>query len=402
MGFITLDFEYAMKIHEYQAKKLLDDYGIITPRGCVAESPSEARDIAERLGGKVVVKAQVHAGGRGKAGGVRLVNTATEAEQVATALIGSHLVTHQTGSSGVVVRRVLLTEQVPIQKELYVAIVVNAESASPMIMASTEGGVEIEDVAERSPEKILRVAGHPLIGLSPYRARAIALELGLAGNQTRKGADLLVRLYQLFVEKDCTLAEINPLVVTPNGSVIALDAKLDIEDDALFRHPDLKEMADREQQDQLELRAADAGLSYVKLEGGRVGCMVNGAGLAMATMDITKAAGAEPANFLDVGGSATEQRIEEAFSIIVSDPDVQVVFINLFGGILRTDAAARGIVKAARNSGSQVPIVTLMRGTGSVEGRETLAESGVDVRLIDELSEAPEVIMATLKKDKNQ
>ena len=313
-------------------------------------------------------------------------------------MLGRALVTPQTSPEGIVVRQVMVAEASDIARELYLAIVVDGEVGVPVAMASTEGGVEIEIVAETNPDKILQAEGDPIFGLTPYRARALARQLELPADLIRPTADLIGRLYRLFVEKDCTLVEINPLVITTDGLIIALDAKIDLEDDALFRHPELLDLHDPAQDDQQELRAARAGLSYVKLEGGRVGCMVNGAGLAMATMDITRWAGAEPANFLDVGGSASERAIAEAFRIIVSDPEVEVILVNLFGGILRTDAAASGIVLAARETGTHLPIVVAMRGTNSEEGQIILGESGLNVTPVTDLSGASEALKSILEE----
>ena len=385
-----------MKIHEYQASQLLADYGVPVPRGEVAATPDEARRIAADIDGRVVVKAQIHAGGRGKGGGVKLADSPDAAADAAAGMLGKSLVTPQTTPEGIVVRQVMVAEATDIARELYLAIVVDGDVGVPVAMASTEGGVEIEVVAETNPEKIVQVAGDPIIGLTPYRARALARQLELPDNLIRPAADLIGRLYQLFVEKDCTLVEINPLVITADGRLVALDAKVNLEDDALFRHPELVDLHDPEQDDPEELRAAQAGLSYVKLEGGRVGCMVNGAGLAMATMDITRWAGAEPANFLDVGGSASEDAIAEAFRIIVSDPDVEVILVNLFGGILRTDAAAKGIVSAAKETGSDLPIVVAMRGTNSEEGLATLGESDLNITPATDLSGASEALKSIL------
>ena len=387
-----------MKIHEYQARQLLADYGIPVPRGEVAATADEARQIAADIGGKVVVKAQIHAGGRGKGGGVKLADSPEGAADAAAGMLGRALVTPQTPPEGIVVRQVMVAEATDIARELYLAIVVDGEAGVPVAMASTEGGVEIEVVAETNADKIVQAAGDPIFGLTPYRARALAHQLDLPANLIRPAADLIGRLYRLFVEKDCTLVEINPLVITSDGRIIALDAKIDLEDDALFRHPELLDLHDPEQDDQQELRAAQAGLSYVKLEGGRVGCMVNGAGLAMATMDITRWAGAEPANFLDVGGSASESAIAEAFRIIVSDPEVEVILVNLFGGILRTDAAASGIVLAAKETGTHLPIVVAMRGTNSEEGQIILGESGLNVTPATDLSGASEALKSILEE----
>ena len=387
-----------MKIHEYQARQLLADYGIPVPRGEVAATADEARQIAVDIGGKVVVKAQIHAGGRGKGGGVKLADSPEDAADAAAGMLGRALVTPQTSPEGIVVRKVMVAEASDIARELYLAIVVDGEVGVPVAMASTEGGVEIEVVAETNPDKIEQAAGDPIFGLTPYRARALARQLELPADLVRPAADLIGRLYRLFIEKDCTLVEINPLVITGDGRITALDAKIDLEDDALFRHPELLHLHDPVQDDQQELRASQAGLSYVKLEGGRVGCMVNGAGLAMATMDITRWAGAEPANFLDVGGSASEEAIAEAFRIIVSDPEVEVILVNLFGGILRTDAAASGIVIAAKETGTELPIVVAMRGTNSEEGQIILGESGLNVTPATDLSGASEALKSILEK----
>ncbi|MEX0763280.1 MAG: ADP-forming succinate--CoA ligase subunit beta [Dehalococcoidia bacterium] len=386
-----------VNIHEYQAKQILDQYGIPTPPGEVAETAEEARKIAERMGGPVVVKAQIHAGGRGKAGGVKIVDTPAQAEDAARGMLGKALITHQTSAEGVVVRKVMVAGATDIANELYLSVVMDSDAGAPVVMASTEGGVEIEEVAEKTPDRIFRIAGDPLIGLAPYHARDLAISLGVPDSLLRPTAALISSLYQVFVEKDCSLVEINPLVVTTDNRIVALDAKINFEDDALFRHPDLQAMHDPEQEDDLERRAAAAGLAYVKLEGGRVGCMVNGAGLAMATMDLTKWAGADPANFLDVGGSADEDRIEEAFKIIVSDPDVEAILINLFGGILRTDAAARGVVAGARATRSDLPIVVAMRGTNAEEGLKILGESGLNVTTADDLAGAAEALKNMLQ-----
>ena len=388
-----------MKVHEYQAKRILEKYGIPTPRGQVASTPGEARRIARELGGAAVVKAQVHAGGRGKAGGIRLADGPEEAGNAAADMLGGPLVTAQTDAAGVTVSKVLVAEKTDIARELYMSVVIDADLGAPVVMASTEGGVEIEQVAEEAPEQIFRACGDPLSGLSPYRARDLAYALQVPPALVRPTADVVSRLYRLFVEEDCSLAEINPLAVTTDERILALDAKLAFEDDALFRHPELRDLADPAQEDEFELRAGEAGLSYVKLEGGRVGCMVNGAGLAMATMDITRTAGADPANFLDVGGGADEEQIAAAFRIIVSDPDVKAVFINLFGGILRCDVAARGIATAAEETNPRLPVVTLMRGTNADEGRRILSETGLDVRLAADLVRATELLTTVLEQE---
>jgi succinyl-CoA synthetase beta subunit len=381
-----------VNIHEYQAKDILQRFGVPVPRGEVASTPAEARAAAEKLGGQVVVKAQVHAGGRGKAGGVKLASNPDEAEKYAAGMLGTQLVTHQTGPQGVPVRKVLIAEATDIADELYLSIIVDGDLGVPVVIASTEGGVEIEVVAEKTPEKLFRVAGDPLLGLSPYHARDIAAALKVPASAQRATAALISNLYRVFVENDCSLVEINPLVITKSGDVIALDAKINLEDDALFRHKDLASLHDPEQEDELELRAHEADLAYVKLDGGRVGCMVNGAGLAMATMDITKWAGADPANFLDIGGSADEKRIEEAFKIIVSDKDVEIILVNLFAGIARADVVAQGIVNAAKETDAKLPMVVAMRGTNADEGRRILNESGLDISAAPDLAGAAEVL----------
>jgi succinyl-CoA synthetase beta subunit len=385
-----------VNIHEYQAKAILDKFGVPTPKAEVASTPAEAKEIASRIGGRVVVKAQVHAGGRGKVGGVKLVNSPEEAEQVAASLLGTRLVTNQTGANGVPVDKVMIAETLDIKDELYISIVIDGDIGAPLVMASTEGGMDIEEVAESTPEKIFRVAGDPLIGLTTYHARDIALALGVPAKAVRATTKLITDLYNVFVENDCSLVEINPLVVTEDDQVIALDAKINLEDDALFRHPELAKLRDPNQQDPLEQRSDKAELAYVKLEGGRVGCMVNGAGLAMATMDITKAAGADPANFLDIGGSADQARIEEAFKIIIGDEDVEMILVNLFAGIARSDIVAQGIVAAAKETNASVPMVVAMRGTNAKEGIKILADSGLNITGAPDLAGAAEVLKAKL------
>jgi len=385
-----------VNIHEYQAKAILDKFGVPTPKAEVASTAAEAKEIASRIGGRVVVKAQVHAGGRGKVGGVRLVNTPEEAEEVAASLLGTRLVTNQTSASGVPVEKVMIAETLDIKDELYISIVIDGDIGAPLVMASTEGGMDIEEVAESTPEKIFRIAGDPLIGLTTYHARDIALALGVPTKSVRATTKLITDLYNVFVENDCSLVEINPLVITEDDQVFALDAKINIEDDALFRHPDIVALRDPNQQDPLEQRADKSQLAYVKLDGGRVGCMVNGAGLAMATMDITKAAGADPANFLDIGGSADQARIEEAFKIIIDDDDVEMILVNLFAGIARSDIVAQGIVAAAKETNTSVPMVVAMRGTNAEEGIKILADSGLNITGAPDLAGAAEVLKAKL------
>ncbi len=386
-----------MKLHEYQAKDLLAEFGVPVPAGDVASSPEEAAAATEKLGGKAVVKAQVHAGGRGLAGGVRLVDSPQAAADVAADLLGKNLVTHQTGPEGVPIRGVLVAELTDIATEFYLSVVIDADLRCPVVMASAEGGMEIEEVAAKSPEKIIRVPCDPVYGLWPYQARDIAIALGVPAALVQPTAQLISNVYRLFIQRDCTMVEINPLVVTEDERIMAVDAKVDIEDDALFRQRDLAKLRDSGQIDELERRAHDAGLSYVKLDNGSVGCMVNGAGLAMATMDITLKAGANPANFLDVGGSAQEDRIAEAFRIIVSDPDVKAVLVNIFGGILRCDIAARGVVDGATSSGSKLPIIAVMRGTNAAEGLQILRESDLNVTFADDLGKAAPTVVSVME-----
>ncbi|HIF71852.1 MAG TPA: ADP-forming succinate--CoA ligase subunit beta [Dehalococcoidia bacterium] len=387
-----------MNIHEYQAKQILDDFGVPTPHAEVASTAAEAKEIAARIGRRVVVKAQVHAGGRGKVGGVKLVNTPEEAEQVAASLLGSRLVTNQTGANGVPVEKVMIAEALDIKDELYISIVIDGDIGAPVLMASTEGGMEIEEVAEYSPEKIFRVAGDPLIGLTTYHARDIALALEVPAGALRATTKLITDLYRVFIENDCSLVEINPLVITQDDQIIALDAKINLEDDALFRHPELAKLRDSNQLDPLEQRADKADLAYVKLEGGRVGCMVNGAGLAMATMDIANAAGAPPANFLDIGGSADQGQIEEAFKIIMADDDVEMILVNLFAGIARSDVVAEGIVAAAKETNATLPIVVAMRGTNAEKGIKILAGSGLNITGAPDLAGATVAIKQKLQE----
>ena len=380
-----------MKVHEYQAKSLLSEFGIPTPKAGVAADPEEARRIAEDLGGSVVVKAQIHAGGRGLAGGVKVVGSPEEAETVVRGLLGHRLVTRQTGPEGAPVSRVLLEEPAQIDKEFYLAVIIDSGARSPVIMASQAGGMEIEEVAEATPEKILRSNVDIAIGLQPFQCRNLAYGLDLPANLIRPAAALIANLYRLFVDKGCSLAEINPLAITSDGQLMALDAKLDFDDDALPRHPDIQELRDSDQEDPLEVEAAGFGISYVKLDGD-VGCMVNGAGLAMATMDSISMADAMPANFLDVGGGATEEQVAQAFKLILSDSQVKRVLVNVFGGILRCDIAANGIVAACRETEARAPIVVRMLGTNADEGKDILSNSGLGVILVNDLNEAADKI----------
>ena len=385
-----------MNIHEYQAKEIFEKFGVPTPNSGVASTAEEAKEIAARIGGRVVVKAQVHAGGRGKAGGVKLVESAKQAGQVTEELIGTRLVTNQTGPAGVPVEKVMIAETLDIKDELYLSIVIDGDIGAPVVMASSEGGMDIEEVAATTPEKIFRVIADPLIGLSPYHARDLAIALEVPSESIRATTKIIIDLYRVFIENDCSLVEVNPLVVTNDNAVVALDAKINLEDDALFRHQELANLIDPNQLDPLEQRAYKSDLAYVKLNGGRVGCMVNGAGLAMATMDITKNAGAEPANFLDIGGSANQERIEEAFKIIVDDTDVEIVLVNLFAGIARSDVVAAGIVAAAAETAAEVPLVVSMRGTNAKKGIEILTDSGLDITVVTDLAGAADVLQQKL------
>ena len=380
-----------MKLHEYQAKELFARYGIEVPRGTVANTPEEARSATQELGGQAVVKAQVHAGGRGQAGGVKVVRSPGEAEEVARGYIGQNLVTRQTDAQGVPINSVLVEELADIQKELYVALTIDRGFRGPVMIVSASGGMDIEEVAATNPEDIHSEPIEPVLGLMPYQARRLVARLGLEGASARPATQVLNTLYRIFTENDCSLVEINPLVITGDDRVVALDAKLDVEDDSLFRHGDLRELRDRSQEDALEARASDMEIAYVNLEGS-VGCLVNGAGLAMATLDVTSAAGAAPANFLDVGGGADEEKVASAVSIILSDPKVDRVLVNIFGGILRCDIASRGIVMAFDRLNSELPLIVRMLGTNVDEGKEILGASSLNVTFADTLTEAAEAI----------
>ena len=382
-----------MKVHEYQAKRILADGGVPVPRGGPATSPDEARTVAEGLGGGAVVKAQVHAGGRGKAGGIKVVSSPDEAAEAAGAMLGTRLVTFQTGPEGVPVDAVLVEEPLDIERELYVGIVTDGAARGPVVMVSEAGGMDIEEVAETTPDKIMRIAVDPGLGLQPYQGRRIAYGLGMGAAQVRPVASMMQSLYGIFRDSDCSLVEINPLAVTSDGRVLAADAKIDFDDDALFRHSDLGDLHDPAQDDPLEAQAAEYGISYVKLDGD-VGCMVNGAGLAMATMDVIGQTGAGPANFLDVGGGADEEKVARALHIILSDPGVKAVLINIFGGILRCDVVARGMLQAAKENPlmDSTPMVVRMLGTNAEEGRGILSESDLGVRLVDDLAGAARAV----------
>jgi succinyl-CoA synthetase beta subunit len=366
-----------MKIHEYQAKAILAEFGVPVPRGRVATTPSEAAGIARELGGTVVVKAQIHAGGRGKGGGVKLAASFEEAERAAAQILGMLLKTHQTGPEGQRVRRVLVEEATAIQRELYLGIVLDRAVGMPAIMVSAAGGMEIEEVARTRPGAIVKVHVDPATGVRPFHARKLAFALGLRGEAVKEAGDFVARLYRAYEAKDCSLLEVNPLVVTADGRLVALDAKMNFDDNALFRHPEVQALRDTDEESPLEVEASKHGLNYIKLDG-TVGCMVNGAGLAMATMDIIKLAGGEPANFLDVGGGASAEQIENAFRILISDAHVTAVLINIFGGILRCDRLAEGVIKAVRALDVRLPIVIRMEGTNVEVGQQMLKESGLN------------------------
>ena len=367
-----------MKVHEYQAKSLLSRYGVAVPRGEVADTADEARDVARKLAGAVVVKAQIHAGGRGKGGGIRVARDPDEAFEHSRAILGMTLVTPQTGAAGRVVRKVLVEEALDLDRELYLGVTLDRSRALPMVIASKSGGMEIEEVATRDPSAVLREAVDPALGMFPFQARRLAFSLGLSGDSFRQGISLMQALFRAYVETDATLAEVNPLLVTRSGRVLALDAKMTFDDNALFRHPDLAGMRDLAEEDPLEVEASKFGLNYIKLDG-NVGCMVNGAGLAMATMDLVKLAGGEPANFLDVGGGANEEQVKNAFRIILSDRNVRAILINIFGGIMRCDVIAKGVVAAVREIGLSLPVVVRLEGTNVDEGKRILQNSGLGV-----------------------
>jgi len=386
-----------MKIHEYQAKELFRKANIPVPRGTAAVTIEEACTAAEELGSlPVVIKAQIHAGGRGKGGGVKLSHSLEEIRSNASQILGMTLVTPQTGPEGKLVRKLLIEEALNISRELYLSILPDRDTATIVIMASQAGGMDIEEVAARFPEKIVRVAVNPLIGIQPYHCREVAFGLDLAPDVARLFYPMLLNLYTLFVSRDCSLIEINPLVVTHENTIIALDAKIDIDGNALYRHKDLQELRDIDEEDPLEVEASRYNLNYINLSG-NVGNMVNGAGLAMATMDIIKKAGAEPANFLDVGGGANAEMVENGFRIILADKNVKAILINIFGGILRCDVLAEGVVQAARKTGINVPVVIRMEGTNVVEGRKILADSGLNLLTAKDLKDAAEMVAAIVK-----
>ena len=386
-----------MNIHEYQAKELLAKYGVSVPKGAVAFTAEEAAAAARDLGGPVwVVKAQVHAGGRGKGGGIKVVRSVEEAVDAARAILGMTLITPQTGAQGRLVRRVYIEEGCDIARELYLGLLVDRGSGRLVMMASTEGGMEIEEVATRTPEKIIKVTIDPATGMMPFQARQLAFGLGLRGKETRPATQLMIGAYMAFMDTDASLIEINPLVVTTEGAVMALDAKLNFDDNALFRHKDVAALRDSDEEDPAEREATEHDLNYIKLDGS-IGCLVNGAGLAMATMDIIKLHDCAPANFLDVGGDAPKERVREAFKIILSDPKVEAILVNIFGGIMRCDVIAEGIIAAAKEIGLKVPLVVRLEGTNVDLGKKLLAESGLAIVSADDLGEAAGAVAAAVK-----
>jgi succinyl-CoA synthetase beta subunit len=393
-------FEIIMKIHEYQAKAILKKYGVAVPRGSMAASREEAEAAAKELfdagASGVVVKAQIHAGGRGKGGGVKIAKSLAEASELAGKILGMTLVTHQTGPEGRIVRRLLIEETLPIEKELYLGILVDRAEGKPVFMASAAGGMEIEQVAAERPEAILKQYVDPGMELEPFQARKIAFALGLKGSQINAAVQFLTSLYRAFLETDASLVEINPFVSCSDGRLFALDAKLNFDDNALFRHADIRELRDISEEDPLEVEASKYSLNYIKLDG-NVGCMVNGAGLAMATMDIIKYAGGMPANFLDVGGGANAEQVAHAFEILLSDKNVKAVLINIFGGILRVDMLATGVVEAAQKTHIQLPIVLRLEGTNVEEGRKILKESGLNFVLAETMKDAADKVVAAAR-----
>jgi len=382
-----------MKIHEYQAKEVLRKYGVAVPEGKVAFSPDEAYSIAKEMGSdKFVVKAQIHAGGRGKGGGVKVVDSLEEVKKVASEMIGMQLVTHQTGPEGKEVKRVLIEEGISIDRELYLGVVLDRAKSQYVFMASTEGGVEIEKVAAETPDRILKEYINPALGLTAFQARRISFGLGLEGKTVRSATKFIMSLYKAFITQDASLAEINPLVITKEGEVIALDAKINFDDNALYRHKDYNDLRDLNEEDPLEVEASKYELNYIRLDG-NVGCMVNGAGLAMATMDIIKLAGGEPANFLDVGGGASVEAISNGFKIVLSDKRVKGILVNIFGGIVRCDRVAQGVIEAAKGVKVDVPMVIRLRGTNADEGKKLLMDSGLSFTVAENFKEAAEKVV---------
>ncbi|HVT05285.1 MAG TPA: ADP-forming succinate--CoA ligase subunit beta [Thermoanaerobaculia bacterium] len=385
-----------MKVHEYQAKEILRRYGVAVPRSIVVDSPDAARAAAKELGGRVVVKAQIHAGGRGKGGGVKLAKDPEEAAAIADKIIGMTLITHQTGPEGQLVRRVLIEEALNIDRELYLGITLDRKLGKPVIMASRQGGMEIEEVAERDPKAIHREPIDAVLGVQPFQARQVAMALGLTGKAYKSAVDFIQKLMRAYLEIDASLAEINPLLVTKEEEVFALDCKMTFDDNALFRHKDILEMRDLHEEDPLEVEASRFGLNYIKLDG-NVGCMVNGAGLAMGTMDIIKLAGGEPANFLDVGGGANAEQVKNAFRIILSDKNVKAILINIFGGIMRCDRIAEGVVQASKEVGIPVPVVVRLEGTNVDLGKQILADSGLNLITAEGMEDAAAKVVKAAK-----
>jgi len=381
-----------VKIHEYQAKAILAEYGVPVPRGEMATTAQEAGEIARRLGGTVVVKAQIHAGGRGKGGGVKVVKNADDAENVAKHMLGMQLVTHQTGPQGQKVGRVLIEQGLQIERELYFGLLIDRSAQCPVMMASRAGGMDIEEVAEKTPELIVREYIDPAIGVGGFQARKLAFGIGLEGPQVAKAVKVISALYDAFVGTDASLVEINPLIVTAGGDLLALDAKVTFDDNAMFRHAAFKDLRDLSEEDPLEIEASKFSLNYIRLDG-NIGCMVNGAGLAMATMDIIKLAGGEPANFLDVGGGANAEQIRNAFKILMSDKNVKAVLINIFGGILRCDILAAGVIAAVKELGVPVPIVIRMKGTNVEQGNQMLRDSGLNFATADSMNDAADTVV---------
>ncbi len=386
-----------MNVHEYQAKKLLSDSGVKVPGGQVVFSADEVSEVLDTLNSaKYVVKAQIHAGGRGKGGGIKVVDNSQDATAAADEIIGMNLVTHQTGPEGKTVGSVLIEEASSIEKEFYLGMVIDRSREKVVVMGSPEGGVEIEEVAAKSPEKIIKEHVDISLGVQPYQCRKIAYFMGLEGGAVRQAVSFISSLYRVFIEKDCSLAEINPLVLTSDGNIVALDAKINFDDNALFRHRDIAGLRDRDEEDPLELEASDAGISFIKLDGD-IGCLVNGAGLAMATMDIIKHHGGEPANFLDVGGGATTEQVTKAFKMILSDENVKAIFVNIFGGIMKCDTIADGIIEAAGEVGINVPLVVRLEGTNVEAGREILSGSGLDIQTGADMKEAASKVVEAAK-----
>ncbi len=377
-----------MKIHEYQAKQILAQFGVPVPKGRVAKSADEAKAIANELGGKVVVKAQIHAGGRGKGGGVKLANSADEAAQTFGQIMGMQLITHQTGPQGQKVKTVLIEEQMPIDRELYLAALIDGATGRAVMMASAAGGMEIEEVASKTPDAIFRVTIDPVTGFQPHLARELCFSLGLSADEMKQASKLMTGLYNAFIAKDASLAEINPLVTTKDGRVLALDAKMNFDDNALFRHPEIEELRDKDEEDPAEVEAAEKGINnFIKLDG-NIGCLVNGAGLAMATMDSIKFAGGEPANFLDIATANDVNKVVDALKIIASDSNVKAILVNIFGGMARVDVIAQGIIEAQRQMPTAIPVIARLAGTNVEEGDRLIKESGLPVIRAEDLGDA--------------